>query len=351
LHELLFKAQYVRYQYFGTRVTYSRNHTIPLSNFCRNDCGYCAFRPRFPGTSGKIYSPHEIKEQLHTAREQKCWEVLFVTGEDGNSLAPVQDFLRKFSWESIEEYYLWGLQEAVSLGLLPHSNFGVIERSWLEKYKQWNASMGLMLESCSNDLRAPQGPHYLSPGKDPLVRQNFIILAGKLSIPFTTGILVGIGEDVLSRLESLLIIWKIAQRYDHIQEIIIQNFVPNANTPLARNVPPSREEMLRIVAIARILFQGSVSIQVPPNLNPKGILDFIHAGANDLGGISPMTIDFVNPDEKWPVIEKLKQDLNVAGFSLTSRLPVYDSFISDKFLSSRILHNIVVARRDFIDVI
>jgi len=345
LPELLNRANNVREKYFGTKISYSRNYIIPISNYCRNNCGYCAFRPRDHLIPAKIYSPAEIQDALKVASNLKCWEVLFLSGEQGSVFEEVKSFLLQAGWSNLEEYYLWAMQQVVARGLLPHSNFGIIARSWLEKFKPWNASMGLMLESISVALCEPMMPHEFSPGKNPSRRLEFIRWAGELQIPFTTGLLIGVGESELSRLESLLVIKDIALQYGHIQEVILQNFVPNSSTPFGNHSPPSREEVLRLVAVARILFQGSLSIQVPPNLNPTGILDFIHAGANDLGGISPISIDYVNPREKWPDIEALSRCLSSQGYVLVPRLPVYDAFISDKFLSPAILSNIALIRK------
>ncbi len=351
LSELLSQADKMRCDHFGRIVSYSLNYTIPVSNYCRNNCDYCAFRPRPPDAPPRIFSPGEIQDALQRAYQLKCWEVLFLTGEGGSQFSEVQNFLADSPWNSIEEYYLWGLQGAVATGLLPHSNFGLVDRAWLEKFKPWNASMGLMLETTSVSLCLPGMSHQFSPGKDPTLRLQFICWAGELRVPFTTGLLIGVGEDVVSRLESLLAIGKIAQRYGHIQEVILQNFVPNPLTPLGNRPPPSREEVLRLVAVARLVFKGKLSIQIPPNLNPSGIIDFIRAGANDLGGISPSTIDFVNPRESWAKIEDLTRLTSKAGFSLIPRLPVYDSFISDKFLSPAILRNITSIQKEMRDAV
>ncbi|MEX2685052.1 MAG: 7,8-didemethyl-8-hydroxy-5-deazariboflavin synthase subunit CofG [Candidatus Sigynarchaeota archaeon] len=340
MHDLMNRADRARQMHFGQKVTYSRNYSLAVSNHCRNNCGYCAFRARTPGVSPKLLMPVDIEAGLTRARDSRCWEVLFITGEGGSTDPEIDAFLKTSGWKCIEEYYSWALSAAISKGLLPHSNFGLVSRAWLAHFKQLNASMGLMLETVSTSLCDRGMPHEFSPGKHPSLRLQFLEWAGELQIPITTGLLIGVGETVSSRLESLLAIWHLHQRFGHIQEVILQNFVPHQGTPLENYPPPPTEDLLRLVAVSRLLFGKSVSIQVAPNLNPASILDLVHAGANDLGGISPVTIDHVNPKEPWPSAEHLAKILSEDGIDLVPRLPVYDAFISDKFLSPAILRNI-----------
>nr|MDO8085800.1 7,8-didemethyl-8-hydroxy-5-deazariboflavin synthase subunit CofG [Candidatus Sigynarchaeum springense] len=349
LPELLRRADKERQEIFGQKVTFSRNYSIPLSNICRNNCAYCAFRARPPAIPAKILDPDAIQSALKHARDLHCWEVLFITGESVVPSEEIDNFLEGTQWTSIEEYYLWGLQEAVAMGLLPHSNFGPVTRDWLARFKSWNASMGLMLESMDPSLANPGMPHEFSPGKDPETRFRFIQWAGELCIPFTTGILIGIGETEISRLESLFAINTLSNRYHTIQEVIIQNFTPDPATPMSSVQPPPLVELLRLVAIARLTLEKHVSIQIPPNLNPKGILELVHAGANDLGGISPATIDYVNPRGAWPLVTNVSRLLAEEKIDLVPRLPVYDAFISEKFLSPAILRNITAIRKKIHD--
>jgi len=296
-------------------VTYSKNVFIPLTKSCRNKCAYCGFRVDRP----HLMSPDEVVDLLKKAKDAK--EALFTFGEKPDEVyAEIREKLKKFGFKSFLEYIIESNKLAISHGLLPHTNAGVLSYNELKKLKPFNASMGLMLEQAV-ELEC----HSHSPGKKPEVRIKVIKNAGKLSIPFTTGILVGIGESKYDREYSLEVIAELHKNYGHIQEAIIQNFKPKKGTPMENHKPPSLEDMLETVKCARKILPSDVTIQIPPNL-VEDIYPFIKAGARDVGGISEVTHDYINPESPWPTIEKIERSLR-GEFILRERLPIYPKFI------------------------
>ncbi|HJX23341.1 MAG TPA: 7,8-didemethyl-8-hydroxy-5-deazariboflavin synthase CofG, partial [Candidatus Bathyarchaeia archaeon] len=215
-------------------------------------------------------------------------------------------------------------------GLLPHSNPGVLSKREVAELKDVNASMGLMLESASERLCEKGGPHEHSPGKSPKLRLATIKHAGQLRIPFTTGLLMWIGETVEERVDSLFAIKELHQEYGHVQEVIIQNFKAKPGTRMGKSPEPTSLDMRRTVAAARLIFGGETNIQAPPNLSPETYPSFLFAGANDLGGVSPVTRDFVNPEAPWPLIRDLRRRIVGQGFDLRERLPIYPEYVSGK---------------------
>ncbi|MDI6820080.1 MAG: 7,8-didemethyl-8-hydroxy-5-deazariboflavin synthase CofG [Candidatus Hodarchaeaceae archaeon] len=336
LTELINQASDVR-ELGGREVSYSRNVFLPITNLCRNRCWYCGFR-RDPGDSEAWFmSLGRVAELLERARDAACSEALFTLGERPEVHAEVGRALRELGYEMMIDYLEDLCQFTLSLGLLPHTNVGVISEREMRRLRRLNASMGLMLE-CAADLPA----HRDSPGKDPLLRLEVIETAGKLRVPFTTGLLIGIGESFEDRALSLLSIKKIHDEYGHIQEIIIQNFVPKPNTPMANCPGPSIEELLAIVATARLLMP-EMNIQVPPNLLDFkcGLETFLLAGANDLGGISSVTPDFINPDHPWPSVVELRASIERAGFVPCERLPIYPRYARNPKFMSREVRKVV----------
>jgi len=219
-------------------------------------------------------------------------------------------------------------------GLLPHSNPGVMGRADLQRLKNVNPSMGLMLESISERLLLPGSAHDNAPDKKPSVRLRTLESAGKLRIPFTTGILVGIGENWEERIDSLFAIRELHRRYGHIQEVIVQNFRAKATIPMRAHPDASRDDMRKTIALARLILGGEMNIQAPPNLTPDGYELYLEAGINDWGGVSPLTPDFINPEAPWPALRLLQEKSARAGFELKARLPIYPEFINqgDKYL-------------------
>jgi FO synthase len=219
--------------------------------------------------------------------------------------------------------------------LLPHVNAGTLNEYEIMKLKNVCASMGMMLETTSKILTKKGGPHYACPDKVPIQRIRTLISAGYCKVPFTTGILIGIGETLEERIEALLLIEKINNRYGHIQEVIIQNFQTKPNIPMSNHPEPKLKEMLQTIALARVILNPTISIQAPPNLEKK-YLEYVYAGINDWGGISPVTRDFINPQHPWPNINSLETMMNEIGFRLMERLTVYPKFNTQNFLSTTI---------------
>ncbi len=334
---LLHSAESLR----GTdRITYSKNVFLPLTEICRNECGYCTFKktPEDENT-GILMNEAEIFAILYEADKYGCKEALFTFGERPEETDEVKIALKDSGFLNMVDFLHHICDETLNnTGLLPHSNPGVLEKNELKKLKEVNASMGLMLETTSKRLMKTI-VHEKSPGKNPYLRIKTIENAGKLKIPFTTGLLIGIGETIEERAESLLEIKRMNDKYGHIQEIIIQNFKPKPGIPMQSWKEPSLMEMIKMVAVTRLLFPD-VGVQVPPNLNKQNAQVFLLAGADDWGGVSPITKDHVNPEAPWPELEDLKIMTEEMGLFLDERLPVYDKFISSEFLSHRIMEKL-----------
>jgi 7,8-didemethyl-8-hydroxy-5-deazariboflavin synthase CofG subunit len=261
-------------------------------------------------------SPEQSLELVERAKAASCSEALLTLGERPEVYAEIREKLEEFGYGNMVDYLTDICRRTLDLGLLPHLNAGLLDKSELRRLRRWNASMGLMLE-CVANLPA----HAQSPGKDPKLRLKMIKAAGELKIPFTTGLLIGIGEKPEDRVRSLLVIRDLHERYGHIQEVIIQPFEPKPGTPMESHQGPSESELLTTVAIARTLMP-KMNLQVPPNL-VRDVGPFLLRGANDLGGISAVTPDFINPGRPWPSVEKLKSVVVGAGFKPRERLPIY----------------------------
>ncbi len=321
-------------------ITYSKNAFLPLTDVCRNECGYCTFKKNPGDEEVRILMDYdEIFTVLKEADKWGCKEALFTFGEFPEEFIEVKEALKQAGYDSMLEYLYFICDETLkNTGLLPHSNPGILKKSELKTLKEVNASMGLMLETTSERLMKTI-VHEKSPGKDPKLRINTIENAGKLNIPFTTGLLIGIGETIEERAESLLEIKRMNDKYGHIQEIIIQNFKPKPGIPMESWKEPSLIEMIKMVAVTKLLFPD-VGVQVPPNLNKNNAQVFLLAGADDWGGVSPVTKDFVNPEAPWPELDDLRKITEEMGLNLEERLPVYPKFISEKFLSEKIREKI-----------
>lgn len=322
------------------RITYSKNAFLPLTNICRNTCGYCTFKKNPQDESANILMNYEeIFAILKEADKWGCKEALFTFGEHPDDNTEVKESLADLGYSNMIEYLYFICDETLQkTGLLPHSNPGILKKSELKKLKEVNASMGLMLETTSKRLMKTV-VHEKSPGKDPDLRIKTIENAGKLKIPFTTGLLIGIGETLEERAESLLEIKRLNDKYGHIQEIIIQNFKPKPGIPMESWKEPSLIEMIKMVAVTKLLFPNT-GVQVPPNLNKHNSQIFLLAGADDWGGVSPVTKDYVNPEAPWPELNDLKIMTEEIGLFLDERLPVYPNYINKTFLSERILEKI-----------
>jgi len=291
---------------FGRVATFSPKVFLPLTNLCRNRCDYCSFR-RSPGDAGAWTMTHdEVSGSLERARLQGCVEALFCLGDKPEgAFRAYRGELSVLGHASTVDYLEWSGQRALELGLLPHTNAGVLDKDEMRRLRRVNVSLGLMLENVSPRLCEPGMPHHRAPDKRPAVRLQMLEEAGALAIPFTTGILIGIGETRRERIESLLAIADLHRRYGHIQEVIVQNFTPRPEVPMAEQPAPDDVEMTHAVAMARLILDLDVSVQSPPNLNPERTALLLRAGINDFGGISPVTPDYINPRHPWPQLEAL----------------------------------------------
>jgi len=327
LPDLLAAAQAVRAQFKPGVVTYSRKVFLPLTNLCRDYCGYCTFR-RDPGQAGAhTMTPDEVMEVVRAGERMGCTEALFSLGDKPELLFPeMREELQRLGYRSTL-HYLEGICEKVlrESTLLPHPNPGLMSAEWLERLARVAPSLGLMLETTSMRLLAKNAAHDNAPDKEPAKRLHVIEDAGRRQIPFTTGILIGIGETLEERVDTLVAIRDLRDRYGHIQEVIVQNFRAKPSTPMAAWPEPGRNGMLRTLAVARLLMP-MMNIQAPPNLSDPHYADLLDGGINDWGGVSPLTPDFINPEKPWPHLDQLQQRTEAKGFRLQQRLPVYSEF-------------------------
>lgn len=328
LPELLAHASDVRREHKGNVITYSRKVFIPLTNLCRDYCGYCTFR-RDPGQPGAhTMTPEEVLEVARAGERLGCTEALFSLGDKPELIFPeMRETLRHLGYNSTL-HYLQAMCELVlrETNLLPHPNPGLLSAEWVARLAKVSPSMGLMLETTNEALLAPGAAHDNAPDKLPAKRLRTIEEAGKQGVPFTTGLLIGIGESAENRVDTLLAIRDLAQRYGHIQEVIVQNFRVKPEIPMRNSPEPTEGEMLRTIAVARLLMPDR-NIQAPPNLSAPYYQDLLDAGLNDWGGISPLTPDFINPEKPWPHLEQLRLRTEEKGFALRQRLPVYPEFL------------------------
>ena len=338
LPPLLSAAQAVRARFKPGVVTYSRKVFLPLTNLCRDYCGYCTFR-RDAGQSGAhTMMPDEVMEVVRAGERMGCTEALFSLGDKPELIFPeMRETLRRFGYKSTL-HYLEAMCEKVlrESSLLPHPNPGLMSSEWLERLSRVAPSMGLMLETTSTRLLAKNAAHDNAPDKEPAKRLRVIEDAGRRKIPFTTGILIGIGETPEERVDALIAIRDLHAKYGHIQEVIVQNFRAKPGTPMAHWPDPDRGEMLRTLAVARLLMP-QMNIQAPPNLSDPHYADLLDGGINDWGGVSPLTPDFINPERPWPHLEELRERTEAKGLKLRQRLPVYPEFAEQAAAHSALL--------------
>jgi FO synthase subunit 1 len=299
-------------------LSFARNVFLPLTTACRYTCTYCTYYD--PPGQASLMSPAEIRESVERGADAGCTEALFTFGDDPDDrYEEIHAQVREYGHDSIHSYLREACEIALDAGLLPHSNPGDQTRAQMAAVADVNASMGTMLETTA-DVRAHGGPRAKSPGQ----RLRTIRTAGELAVPFTTGILVGIGETRRDRAVSLLAIRELHERFDHVQEIIVQ---PVSENERWRGGEPSLEELREAVAMARRCLPPEVSVQAPPNLAP--VRELLDCGIDDLGGVSPVTVDHVNPDYAWPELRTLEQLADEAGVPLRERLPLYERFMGD----------------------
>src|ERR1700726_55013 len=339
LPDLLAAASQLRAQGKGTVVSFSKKVFIPLTTLCRDYCGYCTFR-KDPGQPGAHFmTPEEVLALAERARDAGCKEALFSLGDQPERIfSEARDFLQRQGFTRTLDYAAAMCEMVLErTGLLPHANPGVMDHAALERFRESNASVGLMLETVSTRLMRNGLAHFKAPDKVPALRLRTIEEAGKLSMAFTTGILIGIGETFEERIDSLFAIRTLHEKYGHIQEVIIQNFRAKPEIPMAAHPEPSLEDMLRTIALARLILGPHMNLQAPPNLSYGDFPRLLEAGINDWGGISPVTKDFINPEAAWPQIAKLRAETEARGFPLRERLAIYPDFIArDAFLSPKI---------------
>ena len=336
-----FMAETVKYRE-NNLITYSKNIFIPLTEICRNECGYCNFKKNVDDPHAIILkNKQEVLKSLKEAEQYGCKEAMFAFGEDADEENIVKEKLAEYGYERMIDYVVDICQMTLDeTSLLPHTNGGNYSFDDLKRLKEVNASLGLMLENSSPRLMELPA-HNKSPGKNPEIRLETIRNAGKLKIPYTTGILIGIGETVEEIAESLLAIKELHDEYGHIQEVIIQNFTPIPGIEMENSPEPSFLDMVRTVIAGTLIFKDTnVSIQVPPNLNNDTAQIFLLCGADDWGGVSPVSPDFVNITSPWPGIDELEKLTKDAGFELIERLCVYEKYINKEWLNDNLLEKI-----------
>jgi FO synthase len=309
-------------------MTFSAKVFVPLTNLCRDYCGYCTFR-RDPGDPGALtMTPDQVVALARAGERLGAKEALFSLGDRPEALFPeYRQFLRRMGHRTTLDYLRAVSALVVSeTNLLPHANPGVMGERDLSSLREVNVSMGIMLETTSERLLGPGLAHDRAPDKVPARRLRTIALAGKLSIPFTTGVLIGIGETLAERVEALLAIRDLHERYGHIQEVIVQNFRRKPGIPMRDHPEPAMDDLLRTAAVARLLLGPDMNIQVPPNLSDADFGRLPDAGINDWGGVSPLTPDHINPERPWPGLAALRRATERAGLELRERLAVYPEY-------------------------
>ncbi|HKE11028.1 MAG TPA: 7,8-didemethyl-8-hydroxy-5-deazariboflavin synthase CofG [Myxococcota bacterium] len=312
----------------GDLVTVSRNVFIPLTNLCRDRCGYCTFAKQPDSPEAKTYGLDEVAEVVRGGVATGCTEALFCLGDKPEvAYRSYRDWLHARGFGTTAEYLVEACRIAFQGGMLPHTNAGVLSQAEMARLRPWNASMGLMLENTSPRLRERGMAHFWAPDKDPALRLRMHEEAGELGIAFTTGILLGIGENDMERVDTLFAIRALDEKYGHIQEAIIQPFHPKPGTRMRAAPSLSDEEVAGWVAMARLVLGPRMNVQAPPNLASSALERVLSAGANDWGGVSPITVDFINPEAPWPTLVELRQRTEAAGGRLRERLPVYPEHV------------------------
>ncbi|MEM6988480.1 MAG: 7,8-didemethyl-8-hydroxy-5-deazariboflavin synthase CofG [Pseudomonadota bacterium] len=344
------RASAVRDQTWGRAVTYSRKVFAPLTNMCRDTCAYCTFVKHPDDPAAQIMTPEQVLALAQRGERQGCKELLFSLGEKPElRYAMARKRLSQLGFERMTDYLADMCALVLSeTSLLPHVNAGTLSDDEIDRLKPVCASMGMMLETVSRRLTRKGGPHHACPDKVPVQRLRTLERAGQKKVPFTTGLLIGIGETWAERLDALEAINASHRRHRHIQEVIIQNFQRKPDIAMAQHPEPSLDDMLKTLAAARLILDPEISLQAPPNLQRRHI-DYLDAGINDWGGISPVTIDYINPQHDWPQLQKLADSCASAGFTLTERLTVYPRFMErdSGFLAPSLAERIAaMARHD-----
>ena len=324
-------AQAIKRAQTGDRVTVSRNLFIPLTNLCRNRCSYCTFAKLPEADDAHTYSLEEVAETIRGGVKTGCIEALMCLGDKPEiAYRSYREMLATRGMSSTTDLLVEACRVTVETGMLPHTNAGILSKDEMARLRPFNASMGLMLETTSRRLREKGMPHFHAPDKEPATRIKMHEEAGELKIPFTSGMLLGIGENDIERVDTLLTIRELALRYGHIQEAIIQPFHPKPDTKMHATPSLADDEVVGWVALARLILPSEVHVQAPPNLGSGMLPKLLKAGVDDWGGVSPVTIDFINPEAPWPALRQLREATAAAGFRLFERGPVYPDWILDR---------------------
>lgn len=329
-------------------ITYSRKIFINITNLCRDFCSYCTYRKNPFESSAIMMKPVEVMNLANIGKKYRCTEALIVAGEKPEDrYKEAKEWLKQLGFTSLVEYVSDISEKIVKeTGLLPHSNLGNITKEEMKILKVHNVSLGLMLESSSERLIQKDMAHEYAPSKNPKNRLEVIKNAGRMKIPLTTGLLIGIGETKEEIINDIFLLKQINSEFGNIQEIILQNFQPKIKTRMQDFPSPTKDYFLKIVSLARLIMPD-MNIQIPPNLSPGYYSRYLDAGINDWGGISPVTIDHVNPEFSWPKIKELKNITELKNQRLRARLPVYPEFIDKEGFISPELRNYI---ENFIDL-
>ena len=345
-HPLFELAGRIRDEGRGRTITYSPKVFVPITTLCRDVCTYCTFA-KPPGAGGEYLTPDDVLAIAEAGDTAGCSEALLTLGDRPEERWPqAREFLSSQGYDTTIGY-VRAMSEVIveNTGLFPHANPGNMTMAEIEALRPTNVSMGLMLENISPRLMEPGMPHYNCPDKDPAVRMRTIENAGATRVPFTTGILVGIGETTPEIVDSLFAIREVHARWGHIQEVIIQNFRAKADTLMRRSAEPIPAWFARVVAVARWILGPEMNLQVPPNLTDRYEI-YLDAGINDWGGVSPLTIDWVNPEAPWPHLDELRARTEARGFELAPRLPVYPEFITEAWIDPGLIGRATAATDD-----
>ena len=327
-NDLFSVAQSLRKKFKKDSVTFSKKAFFNIVNLCKDTCSYCTYKSEPGEAKLSLMSKQQISELLVLAKKYRCVEALFVTGEQPEQrYQEARDWLKENGFKTTSEYLIHASELALKTGLFPHTNAGNLNYEEMKELKKTNVSMGIMLENVSERLTEKGMPHHLAASKRPKTRLEILENSGKLGIPMTTGILVGIGETMEEIIDSLFAIKQLNDKHGNIQEVILQNFQPKSDTKM-RDEPSADEKYFKLVVALSRIIMPQMNIQIPPNLSPKSYQSFLSVGINDWGGISPLTPDFVNPEFSWPEIDKVDENSKKAGFNLKCRFPVYPEFFS-----------------------
>ena len=327
-NDLFQVSQNLRKKFKKKSVTFSKKAFFNIVNLCKDTCSYCTYKSEPGEAKISLMSKRQISELLALAKKYRCVEALFVTGEQPEQrYQEARDWLKENGFKSTAEYLIHSSELALEMGLFPHTNAGNLNYEEMKELKKTNVSMGIMLENVSQRLTEKGMPHHLAASKRPKVRLEILENSGRLGIPMTTGILVGIGETIDEIIDSLFAIKQLDDKHGNIQEVILQNFQPKPDTVM-KDKPSADEKYFKLVVALSRIIMPQMNIQIPPNLSPKSYQDFLSVGINDWGGISPLTPDFVNPEFSWPAIDRVDENSRKAGFDLKCRFPVYPEYFS-----------------------